>query len=117
MLSRFAPRRIGLSPPRRAKGLTVNSAKHLSEATGDRAAEILRPPLRAQNDNTHLPVVHGGRCCSIDDAYDARRVAAHLGLPFYVVNYEARFEAEVVRPFVESYLAGETPIPCTLCNN
>lgn len=64
-----------------------------------------------------LPVVHGGRCCSIDDAYDARRVAAHLGLPFYVVNYEARFEAEVVRPFVESYLAGETPIPCTLCNN
>jgi tRNA-specific 2-thiouridylase len=64
-----------------------------------------------------LPVVHAGRCCAIDDAYDARRVAAHLGLPFYVVNYEARFEAEVVRPFVESYLAGETPIPCTLCNN
>ncbi|MGH9805591.1 MAG: hypothetical protein ACRD4D_10515, partial [Candidatus Acidiferrales bacterium] len=63
MLSRFAPLRIALSA---AKGLTVNSAKHLSEATGDPAAEILRPPLRAQNDNTHLPVVHGGRCCSID---------------------------------------------------
>lgn len=64
-----------------------------------------------------LPVVHAGRCCSIDDAYDARRVAAHLGIPFYLVNFEARFEADVVRPFVESYLAGETPIPCTLCNN
>ena len=64
-----------------------------------------------------LPIVHAGRCCSIADAYDARRVAAHLGLPFYVVNYEARFEADVVRPFVETYLAGETPIPCTLCNN
>jgi len=64
-----------------------------------------------------LPIVHAGRCCSIDDASDARLVAAHLGLPYYVVNYEARFEAEVVRPFVESYLAGETPIPCTLCNN
>ncbi len=64
-----------------------------------------------------LPVVHAGRCCSLDDAHDARRVAAHLGLPFYLVNFEARFEADVVRPFVESYLAGETPIPCTLCNN
>src|SRR5574342_329006 len=64
-----------------------------------------------------LPVVHAGRCCSLDDAHDARRVAAHLGLPYYLVNFEARFEADVVRPFVESYLAGETPIPCTLCNN
>jgi len=73
---------------------------------------------RLQNPSAgSLPVVHAGRCCSIDDAYDARRVAAHLGLPFYVVNYEARFEADVVRPFVETYLAGETPIPCTLCNN
>ncbi|MGH9788546.1 MAG: tRNA 2-thiouridine(34) synthase MnmA, partial [Candidatus Acidiferrales bacterium] len=69
---------------------------------------------RLQND---LPVVHAGRCCSIDDAYDARRVAAHLGIPFYLVNFESRFEADVVRPFVESYFAGETPIPCTLCNN
>jgi tRNA-specific 2-thiouridylase len=64
-----------------------------------------------------LPIVHAGRCCSLDDAYDARRVAEHLGLPFYLINFESRFEATVVAPFVESYLVGETPIPCTLCNN
>jgi len=58
-----------------------------------------------------------GRCCSIDDVYDARRVAEHLGIPYYLVNAQERFEAEVVRPFVDEYLAGRTPIPCTLCNN
>lgn len=58
-----------------------------------------------------------GRCCSIDDVYDARRVAEHLGIPYYLVNAQERFEDEVVRPFVNEYLAGRTPIPCTLCNN
>jgi len=64
-----------------------------------------------------MPESVQGRCCSIDDVYDARRVAEHLGIPYYLVNQEARFEAEVVRPFVDEYLAGRTPIPCTLCNN
>lgn len=58
-----------------------------------------------------------GRCCSLDDVYDARRVANHLGIPYYVVNQEDRFEQDVVRPFVREYLAGRTPIPCSLCNN
>jgi len=58
-----------------------------------------------------------GRCCSLDDVYDARRVAEHLGVPYYVVNFEKRFEREVIAPFVEDYAAGRTPIPCTLCNN
>jgi tRNA-specific 2-thiouridylase len=58
-----------------------------------------------------------GRCCSLDDVYDARRVAEQIGIPYYVVNFEQQFEEQVVRPFVEEYLAGRTPIPCTLCNN
>jgi len=57
-----------------------------------------------------------GRCCSLDDVYDARRVAEHVGLPYYVVNLERQFEESVVEPFVSEYLAGRTPVPCTLCN-
>jgi len=58
-----------------------------------------------------------GRCCSLDDVYDARRVAEQLGIPYYVVNFERQFERQVVEPFISEYLAGRTPIPCTLCNN
>ncbi|HMF58677.1 MAG TPA: tRNA 2-thiouridine(34) synthase MnmA [Pyrinomonadaceae bacterium] len=57
------------------------------------------------------------RCCSLDDVYDARRVAEELGFPFYVLNLERDFERDVVAPFVESYLNGETPIPCVACNS
>ncbi|TCK73893.1 tRNA 2-thiouridine(34) synthase MnmA [Acidipila rosea] len=64
-----------------------------------------------------LPVEVQGRCCSIDDVYDARRVAEKLEIPYYLVNEERRFEQDVVRPFVSEYLAGRTPIPCSLCNN
>jgi tRNA-specific 2-thiouridylase len=64
-----------------------------------------------------MPESVQGRCCSIDDVYDARRVAEHLDIPYYLVNAQDRFEEEVVRPFVSEYLAGRTPIPCTLCNN
>ena len=49
--------------------------------------------------------------------YDARYVASILNIPYYVVNFEERFEQSVVKPFVDDYLAGRTPIPCTLCNN
>jgi tRNA-specific 2-thiouridylase len=56
------------------------------------------------------------RCCSLDDVYDAKRVAQHLEFPHYVVNFEQEFEERVVRPFVEQYLSGRTPIACTNCN-
>ena len=56
------------------------------------------------------------RCCSLDDVYDAKRVAQHLNFPHYVVNFEEQFEDRVVRPFVDQYLAGRTPIACTNCN-
>jgi tRNA-specific 2-thiouridylase len=64
-----------------------------------------------------MPEPVQGRCCSLDDVYDARAVAEQIGIPYYVVNQQERFEADVVRPFVDEYLAGRTPIPCTLCNN
>src|SRR5512138_3394496 len=57
------------------------------------------------------------RCCSLDDVYDARRVAEELDFPFYVLNLERDFERDVIQPFVSSYLSGETPIPCVSCNS
>ena len=68
------------------------------------------PQLQSEGPRQH-------RCCSLDDVYDARRVAEHFGIPYYVINFEREFEQSVVRPFVEDYLAGRTPIPCTHCNN
>ncbi len=56
------------------------------------------------------------RCCSLEDADDARRVADRLGMRFYVANYRERFQREVIGEFANAYLAGRTPIPCVACN-
>lgn len=61
---------------------------------------------------THRP----GSCCAGRDIDDARRVAETIGIPHYVLNYEQRFREAVIDPFTASYAAGETPIPCVVCN-
>ncbi len=58
-----------------------------------------------------------GSCCAGQDIHDARRVAEALDIPHYVLDYETRFAAKVIESFAESYVAGETPIPCVTCNN
>jgi len=87
----------------------------------DRGEPIIGLTMQLWNQR-RLPQLQGDgpaphRCCSLDDVYDARRVAEHLAIPYYVINFEREFEETVVRPFVDDYLSGRTPIPCTHCNN
>lgn len=70
----------------------------------------------------YTPASNGGKtkefgtCCALDDVYDARRVCQTIGIPHYVLNMESAFKAAVIDDFVETYLAGATPIPCVRCN-
>src|ERR1041384_1404080 len=84
--------------------------------------ELLGFTMQLWNQRRGISVDENGeplpsRCCSLDDVYDARRVAEELGFPFYVLNLEKEFERDVVQPFINSYLNGETPIPCVACNS
>src|SRR5438067_9012067 len=58
-----------------------------------------------------------GSCCTIDDLNDARRVAAAINIPHYIMNFEKQFDAQVVSNFVSEYAAGRTPLPCAHCNS
>jgi tRNA-uridine 2-sulfurtransferase len=100
-------------------GVDSSSAAALLKEQGH---ELVGFTMQLWNQRRHINVDENGnplpsRCCSLDDVYDARRVAESLGMPFYVLNLEKDFEESVVNPFIESYLSGETPIPCVACNS
>src|SRR4051812_32147965 len=100
-------------------GVDSSSAAPLLKEQGH---ELVGFTMQLWNQRRHINVDENGdplpsRCCSLDDVYDARRVAESLGFPFYVLNLESDFEKSVVEPFIQSYLEGETPIPCVACNS
>ena len=100
-------------------GVDSSAAAAILKAEGH---ELVGFTMQLWNQRRGLSVDEHGdplpsRCCSLDDVYDARRVAEELGFPFYVLNLEREFERDVVEPFIESYLSGSTPIPCVACNS
>ncbi|MDT4966315.1 MAG: tRNA-uridine 2-sulfurtransferase [Acidobacteriota bacterium] len=100
-------------------GVDSSAAAAILKAEGH---ELVGFTMQLWNQRRGISVDENGeplpsRCCSLDDVYDARRVAEELGFPFYVLNLEREFEREVVQPFINSYLSGETPIPCVACNS
>src|SRR6476646_10210768 len=100
-------------------GVDSSAAAALLEKQGH---ELVGFTMQLWDQNRNINVDEHGdplpsRCCSLDDVYDARRVAESLDFPFYVLNLQREFEDSVVEPFIQSYLAGETPIPCVACNS
>lgn len=100
-------------------GVDSSAAAAILKAQGH---ELVGFTMQLWNQRRGISVDENGeplpsRCCSLDDVYDARRVAEELGFPFYVLNLEREFERDVVQPFINSYLNGETPIPCVACNS
>jgi tRNA-specific 2-thiouridylase len=66
----------------------------------------------------HAEAIHRrGSCCAGQDIHDARLTAARLEIPHYVLDYEERFRSKVISPFAQSYIAGQTPVPCVACNS
>ena len=79
-------------------------------------AEVIGLSMHLWNHDRDGSGAAEGRCCTLDDLNTARRAAETVGIPHYILNLEDRFSEAVVKPFIEGYLRGETPIPCTVCN-
>ncbi len=78
--------------------------------------EVIGITMQLYDQGAAASTVRRGSCCAGQDIYDARRVAEHLGVPHYVVDYESRFSSSVIDDFADSYMRGETPLPCVKCN-
>jgi tRNA-specific 2-thiouridylase len=123
-LTQLEPVRENAAPPANAVAVAMSGGVDSSTVAAmlhERGQSIVGLTMQLWNQR-RLPQLQGDvptqhRCCSIDDVYDARRVAEHLNIPYYVINFEREFEQTVIRPFVDEYLQGRTPIPCTHCNN
>jgi len=76
--------------------------------------EVIGLSMQLYDQTGHQPF---GSCCTLDDLHDARRVAATLGVPHYILNFERQFTETVIANFVDEYASGRTPIPCSHCNS
>ena len=111
--------RCALNLPRRVRRVAVAMSGGVDSAMAAalvKAAGYEAVGLTMQLYDANEPSAASKTCCAGQDIRDARLIAARLGIPHYVLDYESRFRREVMQPFADSYVAGETPLPCVLCN-
>src|SRR5215212_5185615 len=94
----------------------IGLSMQLYDASGQDESEPARSQTSAGGETAGPAPKRFGSCCTIDDLHDARRVAARLNIPHYIVNFEREFAHTVISNFVSEYSAGRTPIPCVHCN-